>query len=86
MAYANKPKKGGLREKAHDYFKKKERKAKVNQAKKKEQKAMNKFDYVMREFNKGKLDQGKTGKKVPQDRPDIAKAIAYSESKKKKNK
>lgn len=35
---------------------------------------------VMREFHKGDLHMGKTGKKVPSNRPDIAKAIAMSEA------
>lgn len=34
---------------------------------------------VMREGYAGNLHMGKTGKKVPKDRPDIMKAIAMSE-------
>jgi hypothetical protein len=35
---------------------------------------------VMREGYAGELKMGRTGKKVPKDRPDIMKAIAMSES------
>ena len=35
---------------------------------------------VMKEFKEGKLKHGGTGKKVPKNRPDIAKAIAMSEA------
>ena len=41
-----------------------------------------KFGVVMREHAKGQLHMGKTGKVVPKSRPDVAKAIAASESRK----
>lgn len=48
-----------------------------------------KFSQVMQEFGQGTLKHGGTGTAVPKNRPDIAKAIAASESgmrkKKKRN-
>ena len=49
-------------------------------ASKDEMHGQKKVSYVMREFSKGKLHMGKTGKVVPKNRPDIAKAVAMSEA------
>lgn len=43
-------------------------------------KAQKKIEQVMEEHHEGTLRMGKTGKVVPKNRPDIARAIALSEA------